>query len=132
MVLKRENRETRSNQLVTKRAHEEHPAKMGSTGVQRTGPINHPTARENRGLGFFSFRYSFKEVSLSGDKTHIRAKEHRFEDGKFQSEEFEGTMDASVYQDALRQTQGQVAGQVRAVMNLLSSFFPFSSRSKEK
>ena len=35
---------------------------------------------------FISFRYSYREVSSAGGKTHLRAKEKSFEDGKFKSE----------------------------------------------
>jgi hypothetical protein len=46
---------------------------------------------------FISFRYSYRSISSDGEKTHIQAKENRFENGKFESEEFEGTMDKNVY-----------------------------------
>jgi hypothetical protein len=46
---------------------------------------------------FISFRYSYKSISSDGERTHIQASENRFKNGKFESEEFEGTMDKNVY-----------------------------------
>lgn len=77
----------------------------------------------------FSFRYAYREVSLSGGTTRIRSREHRFKDGKFESEEFDGTMDGAVYHDAVKMTQDLLKSQVNSFIKLLAVFSPFS-RSK--
>ena len=97
-----------------------------ATDVEKARSSEVPAERPASG---FSFRYAYKEVSLSGGRTRIRSREHRFEDGKFQSEEFEGTMDGAVYRDAVKATQALMASQVNSVVKLFSAFLPFS-RSK--
>ncbi len=107
------------------------PVKRDTTDVEgpvRGGP---PTVVEE-GSEFFSFRYSYKEVSLSGGRARIRSREHRFEDGKFQSEEFDGTMDESVYHSAVEQTRDLLVNQTGGFLKLFSAFLPFSPRSRDK
>ncbi len=65
---------------------------------------------------FFSFRYSYKSMSSFGGKTYIKAKEKRFANGKFESEEFEGTMDGGVFDNAVKEMEDNLS-------NLVSSFF---------
>jgi hypothetical protein len=83
------------------------------------------TAAQPRGDGF-SFRYSYREVTLSGGTTRIRSREHRFEDGKLQSEEFDATTDGAVYHDAVKTAQDLVTNQVNSFVKLFSAFLPFS------
>jgi hypothetical protein len=73
-----------------------------------------------------SFRYAYKEVSLAGGTTRIRSREHRFMDGKFESEEFDGTLDGAVYHDAVKVTQDVLKSQVNSFIKLFSVFLPFS------
>ena len=82
-----------------------------------------------RPRGGFSFRYAYREVSLSGGQTRLRSREHRFEDGEFRSEELDAPMDGAVYHEAVKATHDLVANQVSALVNLFSAFLP-SSRSK--
>lgn len=75
---------------------------------------------------FISFRYSYTSISSSGGKTHIKAKERRFENGKFESEEFEGTTDGSMYNNAAKELQDNFLNQVSGFYkNLLSFLLPF-------
>lgn len=83
------------------------------------------------GRPFFSFRYSYKQVSCVGGKTYIKSKESRFEGGKFESEEFEGTTDQGVYVDALRETQKYLLNQTALYLKQLSFFLPFSINRKD-
>ena len=132
MVSKRTTDASRAGELVRVPRREEYPAKRTKTELEDAREPEMPAVRSTEGQGFFSFRYSYKEVSLAGGKTHIRSQEHRFEDGKFSSEEFEGTMDGAVYEDAAKQTQAHIAGQIGAVFGFFSAFLPFSSRPKGK
>lgn len=50
--------------------------------------------------GSFSFRYSYRSITSVGGKTHVHAKEQRFEEGKLETEEIEATVDGSVYEEA--------------------------------
>lgn len=65
---------------------------------------------------FISFRYSYKSVSSIDGKTHIKSKAKSFENGKFQSEEFEGTMDGNVYSSMAGEIQKRIWGQVVAFL----------------
>ena len=47
----------------------------------------------------------------SDGKAHIKAAEHRFENGKLESEEFEGTADLRTYFEYLNQLQQRVFDQ---------------------
>ena len=46
---------------------------------------------------FLSFRYSYRSMYSDGVNTHVKAKERRFENGRIESEDFEGKMEQSVY-----------------------------------
>ena len=132
MVSKRTTGDTRAGELVRKRGGEERLARRSTTELEDAKESAVTAVRAAEGHSFFSFRYSYKEVSLADGKTRIRAKEHRFQDGKLTSEEFEGTMDGAVYEDAVKQTQDFVVGQISSVLRLFSALLPFSSRPKAK
>ncbi len=132
MVSKRTEGAPRAGELVRERTGEKSPARRSASELQEAREPGAPAVRAAQGQGFFSFRYSYKEISLAGGKTRVRAQEHRFEDGKFSSEEFEGTVDGAVYEDAAKQAQDFVAGQIGSVFRLFSAFLPFSSRPKAK
>ena len=57
---------------------------------------------------FISFHYSYKSVSSMGGKIHIKSKEKSYENGKFQSEEFEGTVDGHVYSNMVGEMQKRI------------------------
>ena len=69
---------------------------------------------------FLSFRYSYRSMYSDGANTYVKAKERRFENGKIESEDFEGTMDQSVY--------NQVAKEINRYLAIQMDFFlgPFS------
>jgi hypothetical protein len=69
---------------------------------------------------FLSFRYSYRSMYSDGVNTHVKAKERRFENGKIESEDFEGTMEQSVY--------NQVAKEMHRYLAMQMDFFlrPFS------
>jgi hypothetical protein len=73
---------------------------------------------------FFTFRYSCTEISSQGGNLSVKMQETRFEDGKFVSEECEGTIDRAVYDDVVREAQQQFMNQIGSFMKLL--FLPFS------
>jgi hypothetical protein len=91
----------------------------------RTGSL--PAAR-TEASGFFSFTYSHREVSLSGRKTRIRSREYRFQNGKLESEEFDGTLDASAYRNAVAAVHELAMAQTRSFLQFFSAFLPFNRR----
>ncbi len=132
MVSKRETGAPRAGELVRQSRSEKQPVRRSTTELKETEEPSVVAVRPAEGQAFFSFRYSYKEVSLVGGKTRVRTQEHRFEDGKFSSEEFEGTVDGAVYEDAAKQARDFVAGQIGSVFGLFSAFLPFSSRPKDR
>jgi hypothetical protein len=67
---------------------------------------------------FFSFRYSSTEVSVVDGRTRIKSRRARFEDGKLDSEAFEGELGHSAYDRIVDQAQ-------RHFFGFLSLFPPF-------
>lgn len=78
---------------------------------------------------FINFRYSYREISSSGGQTHVRSQEKSFENGKFKSEEFEGTLPAGVYSDMVGEMQKLFFNQIEMLMKPFSLFLP--SRTKK-
>jgi len=61
---------------------------------------------------FLSFRYSYGSIYSDGINTHVKAKERRFENGKIESEDFEATMNQSVYNQVAKEMHRYLAMQV--------------------
>ena len=81
---------------------------------------------------FFSFKYSYKSISSFCGKTHIKIKEQRFENGKFETEEFEGSTDGNVYSNLISEMQNYHLNQISTLLKSWSSFFlPFSTKDKD-
>jgi len=74
-----------------------------------------------RSGGFFSFRYSYTEVSSQGGRTRVKTKQARLEDGKLSTEAFEGELGGSVYEELVRQTQQHVLDQMTWFLRLLGA-----------
>jgi hypothetical protein len=64
--------------------------------------VTEPAPRANP---FFSFRYSYTEISASGGKAQVKSRRARFEDGKLTSEAFEGELDCSAYEQKVSEAQ---------------------------
>ncbi|MGH8475607.1 MAG: hypothetical protein ACRERV_01595 [Methylococcales bacterium] len=82
--------------------------------------------------GFFSFRYSYREMSSSGGKTHVRGQNYRYEDGKLSSEHFEGTADGNVYDQAVRNAEILVTDSLNLFFKSLGSLFPSDPAKKNR
>ena len=76
-------------------------------------------------FGFFSFRYSYRAVSDFGGRVRLKAKDSRYENGKLESEEFEGVLDQGPsFYDLHLELQRRF--QEQAISFMKSLFFPFS------
>ncbi|HPL68073.1 MAG TPA: hypothetical protein PLG94_16190 [Smithellaceae bacterium] len=80
---------------------------------------------------FFSFRYSYKEISSDGGRTRIRSKEKSFENGKFKSEEFEGTLPGNIYFNMVGEMQKMFFNQFSTLMKPFSLLLPFGSKDRQ-
>lgn len=72
-----------------------------------------------------SFRYSYRSMTSDGHTTHIHAKEQRFENGQFETEEFEGTMEGDAYNDSVNEMQRRFQKRLASFFNPFSAFLPF-------
>lgn len=73
---------------------------------------------------FLSFKYSYRSIYSDGEKTHIKAKENRFENGHFESAEFEGTMDQSVNNQMVKEMHSYFKKQLDFFIRPFSFFQP--------
>ncbi len=75
---------------------------------------------------FVSFSYSYKSMSFADGKTHIRSRKETFRDGKFESEEFEGTAEGEFHARAAEQMEKTFRRQISTLFRPFSFFLPFS------
>ena len=66
--------------------------------------VMEPATRANP---FFSFSYSYTEISASGGKARVKSRRARFEDGKLTAEAFEGELDRSAFERMVSEAQHQ-------------------------
>jgi ribosomal protein L13 len=81
---------------------------------------------------FFSFRYSYTEISASGGKARVKSRRASFEDGKLTSESFEGEMERSAYERMVSEAQRQFLAQTALLMKSLSRLLPFSGKPSSR
>ena len=75
-----------SNQDLTQR-----PAASPERAAE--SPSAAPSAWANLlGLGWLSFRYNFLGVMSDGDRAQVVARERRYENGRLEAQDFEGTL----------------------------------------
>lgn len=79
---------------------------------------------------FFSFRYSYTEISARGGDAHVKKKETRFENGRLVTEECEGTIDVAAYEQMVDETQRYFTEQMAQTMKLF--FLPFSAWRRDR
>jgi hypothetical protein len=110
------------SKLPVRRA-ERAPRKVEQDAVE----VIKPTSRANP---FFSFRYSYTEISATGGKAQVKSRKTRFEEGKLTSEAFEGELDRSAYEQMVNQAQDYFLGQTALLMKSLSWLLPFSGKHR--
>lgn len=81
---------------------------------------------------WFRFRHSYTEISSIGGSTHVRASETRFENGRFSSESFEGTLRPGVHDDLVQKAQNLFVAQTAFLLRQFSWFLPFHDRSPRR
>ncbi|MBW6486302.1 MAG: hypothetical protein K0B01_09160 [Syntrophobacterales bacterium] len=80
-----------------------------------------------RNSPFLSFRYSYREVSSVGGNTYVKAKEKKFENSKFTSEEFEGVAPGN---HLAAEMQQMFFGQIASLVKAFTAFLPGVKRDK--
>lgn len=98
----------------------------------RTLPTNPLLFNPFLNSGFFSFTYTYRELSNSDGKTQMRGQQVRYENGKLSSEEFEGTGDARVYDQAVESMQNLVVDSMNIFLSTFSAMLPMNSRKRDQ
>lgn len=75
-------------------------------------------------FSFFSFQYSYREISQVDGGTRVRARDTRFADGRLTTESFEGTTDAAAFPKLVADAQRQCLEQFGAMLEQFARFFP--------
>ena len=73
-----------------------------------------------RGGGFFTFSYSYIELSSQGGRTHVKARQTRLHEGKLSSETFEGEIGAGAFDAAVREAQQRLLDQAAWLLRPLT------------
>ena len=81
---------------------------------------------------FFSFRYSCVELSTTGSRAHVKARNTRLEDGKLTSEAFDGDLDRATYDRMVTDAQRHFLAQSASLLKALSLFLPFPSKPLDR
>jgi len=81
---------------------------------------------------FFSFHYSYKEISSVGGQTRIRSKKRQFTNGKFESEDFEGTLGGHVYDHMVSDTQKYFLNYIDSFLKPFYALLPFGTKNIKK
>ena len=79
---------------------------------------------------FFSFRYSYTEISSRGDAPRVKSRKTSFEDGKLVSESFEGELDRNVYENVVRDAAQLLMSQTAMLMNSFLQLWPSVPKSR--
>ena len=81
-------------------------------------------ARQDRPRSpWLSFRYAYRSITADegSEQAHVVAREARFEDGKLETEELEGTLDRRAAAELLGEMQRLLHERVTALLRPLSS-----------
>jgi hypothetical protein len=93
-------------------------SKVDEGAVEVTGPATNASS-------FFSFQYSYTEISAVGGKANVKSSKACFQDGKLTTETFEGELDRSAYEQTVNQAQQYFLGQTELFLKSLASLLPF-------
>jgi hypothetical protein len=81
--------------------------------------------------GFLSFRYSYTEVTAQGDRTQVKGRRVRLDNGRLNSESFEGELGADAFATAARRVQEQVLAQSGGLLNPFAWLLPVRRRRSD-
>ena len=108
-----------------------YPVKTGKRAIREIAKdaveVIKPAAAANP---FFSFHYSYTEMTAVGGKTHVKSRKTRFEDGKLSDETFEGDLDRSAYEQAVSRMQQSAVDHMALFLESLALLLPFSPRRR--
>jgi hypothetical protein len=107
-----------------------YPAKLGKRALIRVDPDPVVIEPASGGDPFFSFRYSYTEISASGSRAQVKSRKTRYENGKLTSEAFEGELDRSVYDRMVNEAHKYFLDQASLFLHSLTAFLPSPGRRR--
>jgi hypothetical protein len=94
--------------------------------VKRSLIRQEPGALEVRGRPrrgpWVSFRYSFRSIVAERDQAHVVVRERRLQDGRLESEDFEGTIDRHSAPEVLEAVQRALEERARTLFDSLAGW----------
>ena len=83
-----------------------YPVKTGPNAPDtlKPKPRREPPRPADTG-GFIRFRHTYRSMTRVNGQTHVKASQTRFENGRLETEEFEGTLDGETHADAVAEVQ---------------------------
>ncbi|MGE0085609.1 MAG: hypothetical protein AB7S75_14455 [Desulfococcaceae bacterium] len=93
--------------------------------MRQDGKVEVLNPVQNRS-SFASFSYSYKSMSFADGKTRIQSRKQSFRDGKFESEEFEGTAEGDFCTVMATQMENAFRTQISSFFRPFSFLPPFS------
>ena len=109
---------------------DKYPVKLAKRALRKVENDAVTVEPASGGNPFFSFRYSYTEISAVGRTARVKSRKTRYENGKLTSEAFEGELDRSVYEHVVNEAQKYFLDQATVFLRALSSFLP-SSRHRD-
>lgn len=76
-----------------------------------------------------SFRYSYRSIETTGEMAHLKARERRFEDGRFEAEDFEGTVEGGAYVKTVQELQRRLVVGMTALLAPIA--LPWLSKARD-
>ena len=109
-----------------------YPAKLGRPALTTVDPDPVVIEPASRGNPFFSFRYSYTEISALGTKAQVKSRKTQYENGKLTSEAFEGELDRSAYDRMVSEAHEHFLDQTNLFLRSLTAFLPSPGRRRSE
>jgi hypothetical protein len=102
----------------------QYPVKLAKRALRKVDLDDVVVEPVSNGNPFFSFRYSYTEISTLGRTAHVKSRKTRYENGKLTSEAFEGELDRGVYDRMVTDAQRYFVDQATFFLRSLAAFLP--------
>ena len=113
-----------------------HPVALGKRGIEKSKTRMVETQDHAVlparffGQPFLSFRYSYTEITAEGGTARVKSHRAEYQDGKLESERFEGEIERSEYERTVAEAQRHFAEQTATLLRSVFSFFPLLGKGR--
>jgi hypothetical protein len=101
-----------------------YPVKLGKRSLRKVDPDPVVVESASDAHPFFSFRYSYTEISALGDKARVKSRTASYENGKLAAESFEGELARDAYDRMLGDAQRYFLDQASFFLRAATAFLP--------